>query len=109
MRLAPKEHIHYILLHSFQDDLQTEYKFSKTRKFLFDWCIPAFKLAIEYEGIISAKARHTSTTGYSKDCQKYNLAAIEGWTVLRYTALNYKDLFEDIKAFLNNFSSINKK
>lgn len=73
-----------------------EYKFDKERKFRFDFCIPSIKLAIEYEGIFSAKSRHTSLKGYSIDAEKYNLAASQGWTVLRYTASNYKQLENDL-------------
>lgn len=75
---------------------EEEYKFSD-RKYKFDYCIPEHKWAIEYEGIQSSKSRHTSITGYSKDCEKYNLAQILGWRVLRYTTLNYMQLYDDLK------------
>lgn len=75
---------------------EEEYKFSD-RKFKFDFCITDHMIAIEYEGIQSAKSRHTSITGYSKDCEKYNLAQILGWRVLRYTTLNYTQLYDDLK------------
>lgn len=78
----------------------TEYKFSDQRKFRFDFAIPEQKIGIEYEGLMSKKSRHTTSTGYSKDCEKYNLAQIEGWRVLRYTALNYSQLEKDIKKIL---------
>jgi len=69
---------------------ETEYKFSAGRKFRFDFAIlQPIKIGIEYEGIISGKSRHTSIIGYSTDCEKYNLAAVEGWIVLRYTAINF--------------------
>jgi hypothetical protein len=53
-------------------------------------------LAIEFEGIMSEKSRHTTKTGYSKDTEKYNLAAINDWIVLRYTVLTYGNLERDI-------------
>tara|TARA_R110000868_G_scaffold16350_13_gene73586 strand:+ start:318 stop:725 length:408 start_codon:yes stop_codon:yes gene_type:complete len=74
----------------------SELIFHPTRKFRFDWAIPDLKVAIEFEGIMSNKSRHTTVTGYSKDCIKYNLAACLGWKVLRYTVLNYKDLEQDL-------------
>tara|TARA_R110002012_G_scaffold190633_1_gene358215 strand:- start:22279 stop:22692 length:414 start_codon:yes stop_codon:yes gene_type:complete len=79
-----------------------ELEFSNTRQFRFDWAIPDLKIAIEYEGIFSEKSGHTTVTGYTKDCIKYNLAAIEGWKVLRYTAKNYEMLGTDLKLLLKN-------
>lgn len=79
----------------------TEHRFSKVKKFRFDIAIPSLKLACEYEGVFSKKSRHTSLTGYTNDCSKYTLAAVEGWTVLRYTAKNYKSFIEDLKKILH--------
>lgn len=80
--------------------LQEELKFAKAqgRKFRFDWAVEgnSLKIAIEYEGIMSGKSRHTTVTGYSKDAEKYNMAAALGWKVLRFTALNYKDLITEL-------------
>lgn len=64
-----------------------EMKFLPERKFRFDWAFPPMKLAVEYEGIVSEKSRHTSILGYTRDAEKYSLAAIEGWCVVRVTAL----------------------
>lgn len=77
-----------------------ELKFDDLRRYRFDWAIPELKLAIEYEGLNSEKSRHTTKKGYTGDCQKYNLAVINGWKVLRYTAMNYSDFAQDIKVFL---------
>lgn len=70
----------------------------KKRKFRFDWAIEGrgLKIAIEYEGIVSKRSRHTSLTGYTKDCEKYNMAMAQGWLPLRFTALNYKDLITEL-------------
>ena len=76
--------------------LEGEYKFHEERNWRFDWAIPALKVAIEYEGLMSEKSGHTTIKGYTKDTEKYRAAAIKGWTVLRYTALNYKELLNDI-------------
>lgn len=74
-----------------------EFKFHPTRKWRFDWAIPSLKIAVEYEGIMSEKSRHTTITGMSGDCEKYNAAQSLGWKVLRFTALNYEDLITTIK------------
>ncbi len=79
-----------------------ELQFSADRKFRFDWAIPDLKIAIEYEGIFSEKSGHTTINGYVKDCIKYNLATLEGWKVLRYTAKNYEMLGTDLKILTKN-------
>lgn len=74
-----------------------ELQFAKPRKFRFDIAIESKMVAIEYEGIVAKKSRHTTKTGYTKDTEKYNLAAMKGWRVLRYTALNYNSLLKDLE------------
>jgi len=74
----------------------TELIFDEVRKFRFDWAIPEYKIAVEYEGIFSTKSRHTTIAGFSEDCTKYNLALMNGWKVLRYTAMNFQNVREDI-------------
>lgn len=99
-KLDPKSYIQVILLELKQKwgiDFVKEYKFLEDRKFRFDWFIPELNLAIEYEGIYSAKSRHTSLKGYTNDCTKYNFATKAGYKVLRYTASNYTDLKNDIE------------
>lgn len=78
-----------------------EYKFSD-RKFRFDYFIPELKVAIEYEGIYATKSRHTTKSGYTKDTQKYNIAAINNIRVLRYTANTYINLLHDLNLILIN-------
>lgn len=80
--------------------IEEEYVFSTERKFRFDFCIIKKKIAFEYEGIFAGKSRHTTIQGYTTDCDKYNLAAVEGWRVLRYTAKNYRNIEQDLKRIL---------
>lgn len=87
-----------LLLKAENLDFVTEYKFHPTRKWRFDFAIVDKKVAVEYEGVMSAKARHTSVTGYTKDAEKYNAAALLGWKVLRYTALSSESqILDDLK------------
>ena len=76
---------------------ESEFIFSKERKFRFDWAVPQILVAIEYEGIFSEKSGHTTLSGYKKDVEKYNLATKLGWKILRYTADNYLDFENDLK------------
>lgn len=62
-----------------------EHKFLDNRKFRFDFAWLPQKLAFEVDGAVFRRGGHTSGVGYSKDCEKYNLALIEGWRILRAT------------------------
>lgn len=78
---------------------QSEYKFAPDRKFKSDYFVDlgTKKVLIEYEGVVSQKSRHTTLTGYTKDCEKYNLAAKLGYIVLRYTVMNFNDVIKDLE------------
>lgn len=80
----------------------TEHRFHPTRKFRFDVAILEHKVGIEYEGIVSEKSRHTGITGFTNDCTKYNLAQILGWKVLRYTTVNYKEFYFELKKIITD-------
>jgi hypothetical protein len=73
---------------------EREYRFIKPRRFRFDFCWPAlydisgvyYGLAVEVDGNIYHKSRHTTGPGYSRDCEKFALAACEGYRVIRVTS-----------------------
>lgn len=86
-----------LVLKSMGVKFETEYKFMSDRLFRFDIAIPDRMIAIEYEGLSlqgNKKSGHTTTMGYSKDCEKYNHAVCKGWRLLRFTAINYKDAYK---------------
>ncbi len=64
---------------------ECELKFNPSRKWRFDYAYPDLKIAIEQEGGAYSGGRHTRGTGFIKDMEKYNSAAIMGWRILRYT------------------------
>ena len=64
---------------------QREYVFAPPRRFRFDFCWPDLALGVEVEGGTWSGGRHVRGAGYAKDLEKYNLAAAQGWTVLRFT------------------------
>jgi len=70
-------------------DRVREHRFHPVRKWCFDVAYPKHLIALEYEGIFSGngKSRHTTLTGYTKDCEKYNMAVNMGWRVYRITAM----------------------
>lgn len=99
-----KEYIKAVLWMFKRDGLIPDYteelEFHDVRKFRFDWAIPNLRIGVEYEGVISRKSRHTTLKGYSEDTRKYNLATIDGWRVLRYTALTYKEISNDLRSLI---------
>ena len=60
-----------------------EHKFHATRRWKFDFAFPALKVAIEVEGGVFTRGRHVRPSGFIADCEKYNVAALAGWLVIR--------------------------
>lgn len=76
--------------------LSEEHRFHEERKWRFDWCFPAIKVAVEYNGIFSDKSRHTTAGGYSADRDKINAAQALGWIVVEVTPVNYKTVIDTL-------------
>ena len=64
---------------------EREYRFHDLRLWRFDFAWPDLKIAVEVEGGVFAKGRHTRGKGFSDDCVKYNAATLDGWRLLRFT------------------------
>lgn len=69
---------------------EQEYKFHRTRKWRADFLITGTKILIEVEGGIWSGGRHTRGKGYIGDMEKYNSAAMMGFTVLRFSTEQVK-------------------
>lgn len=78
-----------------------EYYFCLGRHWRFDWAWPAHHLALEVEGGLwkgkpcplckqRTGGRHNRGTGFLRDMDKYNSAAIQNWRVLRCTPKDMK-------------------
>jgi very-short-patch-repair endonuclease len=65
--------------------VEKEYIFHPTRKWRFDYAIPEHKIALEVEGGVWTRGRHTRPEGFLGDIEKYNEAALLGWRVFRVT------------------------
>ena len=63
----------------------TEYRFHPPRRWRFDYALPSVKVAVEVEGAVWAGGRHVRPSGFIKDMEKYNTAAVTGWTLTRTT------------------------
>lgn len=64
---------------------EREYVFHPGRRFRFDFAFPSHRLAVEVDGGTWQIGRHQTAVGFAKDCEKFNLATLDGWRVLRYT------------------------
>jgi len=62
-----------------------EFRFHETRMWRFDFAWVDKRLAVEVEGGVYSGGRHTRGKGFEGDCEKYAEAALDGWTVLRFS------------------------
>jgi hypothetical protein len=73
------------------DRFVPEYKFHPKRKWRFDYLLchsgsaSQVKTAIEIEGAIWTRGRHTRGAGYMGDLEKYREAAALGYKVYRFS------------------------
>ena len=70
---------------------EREYRFDPTRKWRADFAWPAQKLLVEVEGGIWTGGRHTRGSGFARDAEKYNAAAMHGWRILRFAGTQVAD------------------
>lgn len=84
-----------------------EYRFLPGRRFRADFCwpLPGTQLIVEIDGGTFArtgatrcprcgetpKGRHSGGTGRARDCEKQNLAVIQGWRYLTVTTQQVRD------------------
>lgn len=64
--------------------MQEEYKFHPSRRWRFDFASPELRIAVEVDGGGWVNGRHHRMSGWLKDQEKLNSAAMLGWRVLHY-------------------------
>jgi len=69
----------------------TQYRFHPERKWRFDLAWLDAKVAVELDGGIFSRGRHTRGMGYHNQLDKANAAIVEGWVVLRFDTLHLRD------------------
>ncbi len=69
-----------------------ELRFAPPRRWRFDYAWPAYNLALEVEGGVWTRGRHTRGKGAIADMEKYSEAAILGWCLIRVTPSNLPTL-----------------
>lgn len=82
----------------------TEHVFAKPRRWRFDYCWPAQKVALEVEGAVWVRGRHTRGSGFLKDMEKYNRATMLGWRVVRCTpqTLTHPETLEMVRGLVSS-------
>lgn len=68
-----------------------EFRFHPTRKWRFDFAWERERVAVEMEGGVFVGGGHNQGRRYTMDCQKYNMATVMGWRVLRYTIADVQE------------------
>lgn len=85
-RKQPKTDIFTIICKSdLKIEVVKEYKFHPTRKWRYDYAVPEYKIALEVEGGVWTKGRHTRPQGFLGDIEKYNAGTLLGWRIFRVT------------------------
>lgn len=62
----------------------SEFRFHFTRNWRADYAWPGKKLLVEIEGGAFSSGGHVRGAGFRDNLEKYNAAAMDGWTVLRF-------------------------
>lgn len=70
---------------------EREFRFHATRRWRADFAFPERMLLVEIEGGVFSFGRHSRGSGFEKDAEKYNAAALLGYRVLRFTTGMVKD------------------
>ena len=65
--------------------LTKEVTFFPGRRFRFDYAHHAAKAAIELDGGVFVRGRHSGGMGQVRDAEKGRLAAYSGWNVIHFT------------------------
>lgn len=68
-----------------------EYRFHSTRRWRADFCWPEARLMVEVDGGVFTGGRHTRGSGWLRDQEKLNSAAVLGYHVLHVTPRQVAD------------------
>lgn len=89
-----------VLLNKLRKGWKEEFRFHPTRKWRFDFAHEELKIAIEIEGAVWVRGRHTRGKGYLADMEKYNTAQSMGWRVFRYAPNQTTLLLADMERLI---------
>jgi len=75
---------------------ESEFRFHPKRRWRFDYCWPAYKIAVEIEGGLWIPGRtgrggaHSLPTNILRDMEKQNAAGLLGWRIFRFTPRQFR-------------------
>ncbi len=84
---------------------EREFVFARPRRFRADFAWPERMVLVEIEGGVWSGGRHTRGAGFTRDCEKQNLAALLGYRVFRFTGDQVRD-GTAIKTMLTVFAEV---
>lgn len=82
-----------------------EHRFAPPRKWRFDWAWPDYRVALEIEGGVFIRGRHSRGAGMQKDMEKYNRAACLRWRIIRCTPKQFAsgEILDTLKEAIGEF------
>lgn len=84
---------------------EAEWRFAYPRRWRFDFAWVAWKVALEIDGGVWVKGRHTRGSGFVKDMEKFNEAAARGWRIVRCVPNGIPDAMAVVKRCLRSSES----
>ena len=72
-------------------DIVREYRFHETRKWRWDWALPAIKVCFEYQGLNfghGGASGHQTIKGIVGENHKYSEGSIAGWCIILVNAVS---------------------
>jgi len=72
-----------------------EYRVVPDRRWRFDYAYPELRIGIEIHGGVWTHGGHTRGSGFIKDREKMNRAAVAGWLVLEFPIITSDTLPAD--------------
>lgn len=78
-----------------------EHEFHPERRWRFDFAAPCARVALEIEGGVWTRGRHSRGAGMIGDMRKYNAATAKGWKIIRCTPQMFEDEFPAVVDWLS--------
>lgn len=80
-----------------------ELRFAPPRMWRFDFAWPDRFIAVEIEGGVFVRGGHSRGVDFTDDCEKYDIAALLGWRVYRFTVKQFESgwVFLFVRAVLS--------
>jgi very-short-patch-repair endonuclease len=81
----PSYALFFAALQRFDPAWVREYRFHPTRQWRFDFALESHRIAIEIDGGVWSRGRHSGGAGQIADMAKMNAALSCGWAVYHFT------------------------